>query len=58
VKRGKITDAISIKINGIVEGSLTGKENVTLQPRVSLKGDLITRRMIIEAGPLFTGKVK
>jgi cytoskeletal protein CcmA (bactofilin family) len=45
-----------INVGGAVNGSLFAKEKVVLESKSNLKGDLVTRILVIEAGAMFEGK--
>ncbi|MCS7053576.1 MAG: polymer-forming cytoskeletal protein [Ignavibacterium sp.] len=46
----------NIIIGGRVEGTATANERITLQSKSFLKGDLITKILIVESGAIFDGK--
>ncbi|MCX7610659.1 MAG: polymer-forming cytoskeletal protein [Ignavibacterium sp.] len=46
----------NIIIGGRVEGTATANEIITLQSKSFLKGDLITKILIVESGAIFDGK--
>ena len=45
-----------INVGGTVNGSLSAREKVVLEAKSNLKGDLITKILVIEAGAMFDGK--
>lgn len=45
-----------VNVGGKVNGSINAKEKLTLEAKSNLKGDLITKILVIEAGALFEGK--
>lgn len=45
-----------INVGGTVNGSLNAREKVVLEAKSNLKGDLITKILVIEAGAMFDGK--
>jgi cytoskeletal protein CcmA (bactofilin family) len=45
-----------INIGGTVNGSLSAREKVVLEAKSNLKGDLVTKILVIEAGAMFDGK--
>jgi len=47
--------ATNIVMGGRLEGKVTASETLRLEAKCILKGDLITRRLIIEEGALFDG---
>ena len=46
----------TISIGGKVEGSVNAKEKIVLESKAVLKGDLITKILVVEAGAIFEGK--
>jgi cytoskeletal protein CcmA (bactofilin family) len=48
--------ANSITIGGKVVGTVNAKEKLILEAKASLKGDIIARILVIEAGAKFDGK--
>jgi cytoskeletal protein CcmA (bactofilin family) len=46
----------AITVGGRVIGSVTAKEKLTLEAKSFLKGDLITKILVIDAGAVFDGK--
>lgn len=58
-ENGNITGQINadvITIGGKVEGSVNAKEKLILEGKATLKGDLITKILVVEAGAHFEGK--
>ncbi len=47
--------ATNIVMGGKLEGKVSASESLRLEAKCVLKGDLITRRLIIEEGALFDG---
>ncbi len=45
-----------ITIGGKVHGSVNAKDKLVLEAKANLKGDLITKILVIEAGAKFDGK--
>lgn len=45
-----------INIGGNVNGSVNAKEKLTLETKSHLKGDLVTKILVIEAGAAFEGR--
>ena len=45
-----------ITIGGKVNGSVNAKDKLVLESKANLKGDLITKILVIEAGAKFEGK--
>jgi cytoskeletal protein CcmA (bactofilin family) len=45
-----------ITVGGKVIGSVTAKEKLTLEAKSFLKGDLLTKILVIDAGAIFDGK--
>ncbi len=52
---GQIT-ANSVTIGGKVVGTVNAKEKLVLESNSTLKGDIITKVLVIEAGAKFDGK--
>ena len=46
----------SVSIGGKVNGTVNAKEKLVLEPKAQLKGDLITKILVIEAGAIFEGR--
>lgn len=46
----------NINIGGKVDGAATAKDKITLESKSVLKGDLITRVLVVESGAIFDGK--
>lgn len=58
---GQVNGQISaniITIGGNVMGTVNAKEKVALEPKGNLKGDILTKTLVIEAGAKFDGNVK
>ncbi|HZW37688.1 MAG: bactofilin family protein [Syntrophothermus sp.] len=56
---GEITGEVSadiINMGGKVQGTLRAKDKITLENKSNLKGDLITKVLVVEAGAIFDGK--
>lgn len=56
---GEITGEVAadiINMGGKVSGTLKAKEKITLENKSNLKGDLITKVLVVEAGAIFDGK--
>lgn len=45
-----------VNVGGRVNGSINAKEKLTLESKSNLKGDLVTKILVIEGGALFEGK--
>ncbi len=48
--------ADSVTVGGKVEGVVHAKDKVTLESKAYLKGDLVTKILVVEAGAIFEGK--
>lgn len=48
--------ADSVTVGGKVEGVVHAKDKVTLESKAFLKGDLVTKILVVEAGAIFEGK--
>ena len=48
--------AKQVEVSGQVHGPITADEQIELQPKSLVKGDLTTRRLSIKPGALFIGK--
>lgn len=46
----------NINIGGKVEGVATAKEKLTLESKSVLKGDLVTKILVVESGAIFDGR--
>lgn len=46
----------TVTIGGKVEGSVNAKDKLVLQAKSVLKGDIVTKILVVEAGALFEGK--
>jgi len=55
VINGPIT-ARQVDVSGQVHGSITAEEQIELQPKSLVKGDLNTNRLSIKPGAVFVGK--
>ncbi len=47
--------ASSATIGGSIEGNITAPEGIHLEPSARIKGNMITKLLIIEEGAIFTG---
>lgn len=60
-ENGKVNGQInadSITIGGKVTGTVRAKDKVVLEAKANLKGDIITKIMMVEAGAIFNGNSK
>ena len=60
-ENGKVNGQInadSITIGGRVAGTLKAKDKVVLESKANLKGDIITKILMVEAGAIFNGNTK
>ena len=58
---GEITGEIKaevISIGGKVIGSINSKEKAVLESKAVLKGDIVTKILVVEAGAIFDGSSK
>lgn len=58
---GEITGEITadvISIGGKVTGSINSKEKAMLESKAVLKGDIVTKILVVEAGAIFDGNSK
>lgn len=58
---GEITGEVTaevISIGGKVIGSINSREKVVLESKAVLKGDIVTKILVIEAGAIFDGSSK
>ena len=58
---GEITGEITaevISIGGKVIGSINSREKVVLESKAVLKGDIVTKILVVEAGAIFDGSSK
>ena len=58
-ENGEINGEINgevVTLGGRVLGSVTAKEKLTLEAKSYLKGDLLTKILVIDAGAIFDGK--
>jgi cytoskeletal protein CcmA (bactofilin family) len=53
--RGQI-NANTITLGGKVEGTISAKEKIVLEAKCQLKGDIITKVLVVEEGAKFDGK--
>ena len=53
--QGQLTGDV-ISIGGKVEGTVNAKEKLVLESKAILKGDLLTKILVVEAGAMFEGK--
>ena len=53
--QGQLTGDI-VSIGGKVEGTVNAKEKLVLEAKAVLKGDLVTKILVVEAGAMFEGK--
>lgn len=53
--QGQLTGE-TVSIGGKVEGTVNAKEKLVLEAKSTLKGDLITKILVVEAGAIFEGK--
>jgi cytoskeletal protein CcmA (bactofilin family) len=53
--QGQLTGEI-VSIGGKVEGTVNAKEKLVLEAKAILKGDLVTKILVVEAGAMFEGK--
>lgn len=53
--QGQLTGDI-ITIGGKVEGSVNAKDKLVLEAKSVLKGDIVTKVLVVEAGAVFEGK--
>ena len=54
-ENGEINGEV-VTVGGKVIGSVTAKEKLTLEAKSYLKGDLLTKILVIDAGAVFDGK--
>ncbi len=52
---GEVTGEI-VAVGGKVIGSVSAKEKLTLEAKSYLKGDLVTKILVIDAGAVFEGR--
>ncbi|GIK21022.1 MAG: polymer-forming cytoskeletal protein [Ignavibacteriota bacterium] len=58
-EHGTITGQLTgetVSIGGKVEGTVNAKEKLVLEAKAVLKGDLITKILVVEAGAVFEGR--
>lgn len=53
--QGQLTGDV-VTIGGKVEGSVNAKEKLILEAKSVLKGDIVTKVLVVEAGAVFEGK--
>lgn len=53
--QGQLTGDV-VTIGGKVEGSVNAKDKLVLESKSVLKGDIITKVLVVEAGAVFEGK--
>ena len=53
--QGQLTGE-TVSIGGKVDGTVNAKEKLVLETKAVLKGDLITKILVVEAGAIFEGK--
>lgn len=53
--QGQLTGDV-VSIGGKVEGTVNAKDKLVLESKAVLKGDLITKILVVEAGAMFEGK--
>lgn len=53
--QGQLTGE-TVSIGGKVEGTVNAKEKLVLETKAVLKGDLITKILVVEAGAVFEGR--
>ncbi len=53
--QGQLTGE-TVSIGGKVEGTVNAKEKLVLESKAVLKGDLLTKILVVEAGAMFEGK--
>ena len=51
-------NADSVTIGGKVTGTIRAKDKVVLEAKANLKGDIITKTLMVEAGAIFNGSSK
>jgi cytoskeletal protein CcmA (bactofilin family) len=51
-------NADSVTIGGKVTGTIRAKDKVVLEAKATLKGDIITKTLLVEAGAIFNGNSK
>jgi cytoskeletal protein CcmA (bactofilin family) len=51
-------NADSVTIGGKVTGTIRAKDKVVLEAKANLKGDIITKTLLVEAGAIFNGNSK
>lgn len=53
--QGQLTGDV-VSIGGNVEGTVHAKDKLVLESKAVLKGDLITKILVVEAGAMFEGR--
>lgn len=53
--QGQLTGDV-VTIGGKVEGSVNAKDKLILEAKSVLKGDIVTKVLVVEAGAVFEGK--
>lgn len=53
--QGQLTGE-TVSVGGKVEGTVNAKEKLVLESKAVLKGDLITKILVVEAGAIFEGR--
>lgn len=53
--QGQLTGDV-VSIGGKVEGTVNAKDKLVLESKAVLKGDLITKILVVEAGAMFEGR--
>lgn len=53
--QGQLTGEV-VSIGGKVEGTVNAKEKLVLEAKAVLKGDLVTKILVVEAGAMFEGR--
>lgn len=51
---GEITAEV-VTVGGKVTGTVLGKEKIVMEPKANLKGDIVTKILVVEAGAKFDG---
>lgn len=53
--QGQLTADV-VSIGGKVEGTVNAKDKIVLESKAVLKGDIITKILVVEAGAMFEGR--
>lgn len=53
--QGQLSGEI-VSVGGKVEGTINAKEKLVLESKAVLKGDLLTKILVVEAGAVFEGR--